>query len=525
GTTPSLAMAGDPDSFWTEFVPSTDTRLIFVSESEGNDANSGLNPGSPVKTLHKGYQLLRDGYPDWMLLKRGDAWNESVPNWDKSGRSESETMVMGAYGDDSARPQIRPDGGAVAMRFLGGDEIGFVAFVGLHLEPLSRTDDQRGTGIRMLKSSHNILFEDMYVRGFAVNFVLQEYSGSTITDIKLNGCVVVDAWALAGHSQGLFAKGVDGLILENCVFDSNGFNLSRGAQPTIFNRNAYIQYTCENVSVNNTIFANGASTGIQMRAGGVLNDNLFIRNPTAFGIGAGGAFAREGGVTAEVRRNLIMYGKGISDSLPRAFGAAITNTRSLVLSDNIFYSSVIDYNGSPIKMGDSGSYGLTDILIENNTIVDWHGSVRIIAPGDNQLYDNIRIQNNHIYADLTANNGNGNFNKSMMSVFDSNHPAITISDNDYHYIGMHNLPFKIGSTNTSVESWSSQIEPNGVYTQIDTIPVVLGLDAYLTSIGRQGGIDEFMVMARTMSRQDTDPDIRPYAVYTWHRDQLLELLE
>ena len=51
--------------------PSPTARIIYVSSSEGNDLNSGLSPSAPVRTLEAGYDLLRDGQPDWMLLKRG----------------------------------------------------------------------------------------------------------------------------------------------------------------------------------------------------------------------------------------------------------------------------------------------------------------------------------------------------------------------------------------------------------------------------------------------------------------------
>ena len=90
---------------WTVFGRSADTRIVYVSNSTGSDTNSGLAEDAPVKTLAKARTLLRNGTPDWMLLKRGDVWTENFTNWKTSGRDEDEMMVIGAYGS-GARPKL-----------------------------------------------------------------------------------------------------------------------------------------------------------------------------------------------------------------------------------------------------------------------------------------------------------------------------------------------------------------------------------------------------------------------------------
>src|SRR5579872_362178 len=70
---------------WTVFTPVsgsgscsagtyTGTCIYYVSSSAGNDANDGLSPATAVKTIAKGRSLMRDGFPDWLLLNRGDVW-------------------------------------------------------------------------------------------------------------------------------------------------------------------------------------------------------------------------------------------------------------------------------------------------------------------------------------------------------------------------------------------------------------------------------------------------------------------
>src|SRR6266478_762988 len=102
----------DPNG-WTVFTPSSGTRTIYISNSSGNDSNSGLSQSTPVKTIAKGVSLLRDGYPDWLLLKKGDAWtNEVLGNpIAVSGRSAAEPMLISSYGS-GARPLLKTDASA-----------------------------------------------------------------------------------------------------------------------------------------------------------------------------------------------------------------------------------------------------------------------------------------------------------------------------------------------------------------------------------------------------------------------------
>src|SRR3569832_68666 len=104
---------------WTVFTPSSDSQVIYVSSSTGNDSNSGLSASAPVKTIRRGTSLLRNGYPDWLLLKKGDSWT-LTSNGDQfntsgypgslclSGRSATEPMLIASYGT-GARPLLQTD--------------------------------------------------------------------------------------------------------------------------------------------------------------------------------------------------------------------------------------------------------------------------------------------------------------------------------------------------------------------------------------------------------------------------------
>jgi cysteine-rich repeat protein len=99
GSTPSGSLKNN----WTVFHPSADSRIVYVSQSTGNDANDGLSASTPKKTVAAGAALIRNQYdypynatryPDWLLLKRGDSWNESLGGWSASGRSNTGKRIV-----------------------------------------------------------------------------------------------------------------------------------------------------------------------------------------------------------------------------------------------------------------------------------------------------------------------------------------------------------------------------------------------------------------------------------------------
>jgi hypothetical protein len=520
GTNPAMAATNqDNGSFWTQFTPSSDTRLIFVSSSEGDDSNNGLTPATPVKTLSRAESLLRDGFPDWMLLKRGDTWDHMLPFWSKSGRSETERRGVGASGVGGQRPKILPDATAPgAIRSQGNTETKYVAFVGLHLEPRNRADDQQITGVVWQRRSHSILFEDLYVAGFKDNFSIQSLSeAAPVENIRLNGCVVVGSWSKTSHSQGLYASRINGLLIENSVFASNGFNFDRAALPTLFNHNIYIQSSNINVSVKGNIIADASSHGLQLRPGGDASGNVFLSNPIALLLGSNGptTYPVEGGVSGTIRSNLVMYGRGINATSPRSFGIDVTNCNSAMVSENILFSGEIGHNGQAITVADGREYGVRNVQLEDNWLIGWNGAVILGGQGEAQNPSVISFRRNRIWRDLNANNGNNNFNKPFISAFDASDPGLEIVDNWYGYVGMHSRPFISGNEAISISDWRAVYEPSGEFVELSILPSDLDISDYLSQIGLSGGLEAFIAHAKNQSRQNFNPSFHAPRVYGW----------
>ncbi len=100
-----------------------DARIVYVSNS-GNDStaqvygrdhavlgNNPLNPTGSVaafSSISAAFTRLRSGYPDVMLLRRGDSWSGIRLSVNKAGRNNSERLIIAAYGPESApRPRLR----------------------------------------------------------------------------------------------------------------------------------------------------------------------------------------------------------------------------------------------------------------------------------------------------------------------------------------------------------------------------------------------------------------------------------
>ena len=94
-------------SGWSVALPSAGDRVVYASNSTGSNANSGLSPSAPVKSLARAESLLRNNTGDEMLLKCNDSWTESLGVWRLSGRSASDPMVIGAMGQRPASSQYR----------------------------------------------------------------------------------------------------------------------------------------------------------------------------------------------------------------------------------------------------------------------------------------------------------------------------------------------------------------------------------------------------------------------------------
>ncbi|MBK1878498.1 hypothetical protein [Pelagicoccus mobilis] len=285
---------------WTVITPSHDSRIVYVSSSEGDNANDGLSPSTPKKTIASGDSLIRDGYPDHLLLKRGDTFTPTAATalgrW-KNGRGPDEPIVCSYYGDEGPRPIIK-----IKDRFINhdGHPRHFQAFIGLDIyksnsDPDSPDFDNSSCveTLRFIGSGAYIRLEDCRVRFGMVT--IQSYAGVyAYPEVRRN--IITDAWAngsyyshsAEGRIQGIYISGVDsGYLLEENFIDHCGWSATvMGAGANKYNHNVYIQYdNVEGGIIRGNIISRGAAHGIQARSGGHIDRNLFILNAVSLNVG------------------------------------------------------------------------------------------------------------------------------------------------------------------------------------------------------------------------------------------------
>jgi len=263
---------------------------IYVSSSQGSDDNPGTED-EPYKTINNALKQLEAG--GWILLKRGDTFNEPINNW-VNGISESQRTVFTAYGDvEQSRPIIDPMG-SDAVKLTGAgvtpDRVEHVAITSIHLRqsrnnPNSSAWDGtpvKGNGIVVLRPGKDLLIEDVKVEFFSQGLNLQGSSASSpLSNLMIRRSVIVDSYSPAsvGHSQGIFMRFAYSPLIEENIIDHNGWNDSvSGAQRTKFNHNVYIQRDCLNPVFRNNITSRASSHGFQMRPGGSATGNLVMNN-------------------------------------------------------------------------------------------------------------------------------------------------------------------------------------------------------------------------------------------------------
>ena len=409
----------------------TGTCIIYVSSSTGSDSNNGQTVSTPVQTLDKGLTLLRNGHPDWLLLKRGDTFlpdanGNSFGVFSYSGASATEPMVVGSYDPSQpgvvdpyvagARPLIEfsSTGGTagnalLTMNGTGGD---FIAMVGIEFynytaDPSNANYNPNWTGTTAISLLNpvtwwwiedckfsfyednigiNIYFSSAGVAGAGV-----ENPGSLFT---MNRNVVVDAYSpnSSVFAEGIYIAGVPNLSFNQNLFDHNGWNATvAGAGASMFNRNIYIQANQPSISgtsnptlsYTNNISTQSSAEGAHFRFGGTITNNLWAYDAIGFDIGCNTSDEPYCVPisSATVTGNVIQNSTDINPSTPRGYGFIIYNARGsgIQFTNNIIADVTSTSSSATALETDPNSSGVVAI---NNIIYNWPNAINDQGSGD-----------------------------------------------------------------------------------------------------------------------------------------------
>ncbi len=297
-----IAQLPTDNNGWTIITPPEDAKVIYVSSSEGNDSYDGLSPENPVASISKAKSLARPGYPDHILFKTGDEWivQTGIGSF-HSGRSAEEPTVLSYYGDGNTRPLFKIENNFL---YVSNKELSHIAFIGLEFyaykhDPNS-PDYETETGVDAISyikaKGENLLIEDCKFNYCQMGAYTSMEPGA-LKNFKFRRNIIVQSWKgdsyyvheLRTRAQGMYISGVEGITIEENLFDHNGWNEQiEGAGPNMYNHNIYMSANNPNadaIFIKGNIIARGAAHGLQLRSGGTVEDNLFIQNAVNLNIG------------------------------------------------------------------------------------------------------------------------------------------------------------------------------------------------------------------------------------------------
>ncbi len=216
-----------------------------------------------------------DPSSNWLLFESGYEYEDTgrIINRGSEGESALHPIFVGAWGNGD-----KPVFGDTLHIFQ--EQSSNIVVQGLEFER-----------IRALNGV-NLMFDDLTVRG---EVIVQGY-GTVIEGATIRNSMIVDA-SNGGRISGVYAAGIDGLLIEKTLADHNGwqegYETGDGQAPTMVNHNFYIQYGNEDVTFRDNVSMRASSFGAQFRSGAVIENNAFIDNNAAFNT-SGGAYGGRG---------------------------------------------------------------------------------------------------------------------------------------------------------------------------------------------------------------------------------------
>ncbi len=449
----------DPNAGWTVLTPSADSRLIYVSSSTGNDSNNGLSETAPIKTIAKAFTIAREDFPDFVMLKRGDVFNEGRLSWYKGGRSATEPMVVTSYGSGD-RPILEatgflywgPNGGPTMS-------LDFLSFVGLQFKAdweNNQTSTPHTNAFLFGGGLNSFLIEDCCFSGWR-EAVQIDYSagGQPVNGVKVRRCQFYD-----NAAQGVLSYRASGITIEENIFDRIGWKLG---QANIFRHGIYIK-EAKNCTITGNIFSRCSNFGSKLSADVpgsftdfVVMNNLYYNNGISLDHSQGSTgdvqttFTHERGL---IKGNVFTeIGRTFETGVVQDMGAWLLNTKDVEWDSNIFAHKPA-FAGNQLLMWREHH---ENISVHNTIVFDWQlGGLPRITPQD-YLQNNVQVINGYTLA-------NNELDLPAASYVD---PSLTVGKY-YASIGGTNdaVAFLTTARGRSKENWSPQFTAKAVNAYI-----------------------------------------------------------
>ncbi len=316
---------------WSIIKPDIETKIVYVSSSEGDDSSGQtyngvgmddpFNPGTvkAYKTIEKAYAQTRSDKPDWILLKKDDKFTLNNILWLKSGKSQSAHFVFGSYGPKNGKRPLIETGENNALQ--GIKNRSYITVVGLEFyasirDPNSNKflgwDTKSGSAFTSVAGTgkdgnyvEGIHLENNRIDFYRAGIVI---GGSSNKNIVIRRNQILNSYGVDRHSQGLFLERISGGLIEENIFDHNGWyqqrplnvslNTKTYGYATFFNHNVYIN-SSSNLVIRKNLSSRSSSIGMKFTANSdsstkvdtvtssniLIENNLIIEGEVGFSIG------------------------------------------------------------------------------------------------------------------------------------------------------------------------------------------------------------------------------------------------
>ena len=506
---------------WTEWPLAVGAKQIFVSVG-GDDDNSGRSESEPVKTLAAGIDLLANGTGDQLLLKRGDVFvGQDFGEWSVSGKNADAMMLIGAYGSGS-RPMVQPAKESQILVGREGTKCSYVAIADLHfLVPDGHDGSVRPPHIVWRSEGTTFHIEGCLFDGTAM--ISQRIAGHGPVENVIFRRNVVDAPYAVGGRVHIYWQGVTGGVLEENFLYHLGWK-ENVVPDDKFTHNAYITSTCTGIVFRRNISMSSSSHGVQLRCGGVMDENVFIDTALqSFGYVLGGSKdnpARDAGVSGSIRDNLFIDPKKI-DGADRGVGVQVANVNKtgLVISGNLFLNDVRsgEDNSCVIELdADNGPAGLHEGSIDANIAYNWRSGL-VVREANYANVSGVNTDNNDWQDMMGANSM-----PTYVSILGENYGKFSFSGNIYNRKeGETEVGFRVGSRTRYGDRdfawWTENVEPTAKEAKENYPDPDRTIETYSTSVG--GGGTQEGVIASCLLQQKTfwDEDYTAVGILNYFR--------
>ena len=543
---------------WSIVRPAAESRLIYVSASEGDDETGrpyksgdeavGADPTRPVgdirpyATLAAAMEQARDRMPDWVMLKRGDTWRDASIS-PRDGRSRGEPSVICSYGTAPERPVILGRNGGVRFgsphsgrqHAVLMDLVLYCSFLDPEApdygvdtaEKVTRGMAKMIIGVRSGKgqAARNILIENCRVR-FG-GFSLQAWGG--MTNLVLRRNVVLDKYPPAGHTMGMWGAYAS-VLLEECIFDHNGWLLQNvpknagkpgranplshntyctGMYNTIFRDNMFLRAA----SIGNKFTANLGSGSVREV---LVDNNLYVDGEIGVSMG-GNRSAPLRWVDCRITNNVMTdLGRSRPTGRRLAWYAGAQDWDGGTIAGNLFLHQPREEirNVRGLLLRGSEEPAEEAVYMRNVTVRDnlFHGLKNGRAA--------IQIQGNHRLRNVTVADNLLQFPglPSPLVKADGLKGGITFRGNTYWSGAEPDQWFSSGDESLTFDEWVNRSgEEDARREKVEFPDPDRCIETYMKSLGMEPTIDAFVAAARAQSKRTWRPEFTAKAVNDYIR--------